>query len=159
MMTVVDQASPWFTPSSRLAATTQLHEGAHHSRSGTGRPKSHPTRRILRRPTRWARSPAARLAAAFVSPSEGHQERQGGGRRSDAELLLGQERQHGSLHADHGADEGVHQYEERELAPVLRESQADGFHRKCGTLSGSIARKVPPARPIMVQAIERGSLP
>jgi hypothetical protein len=42
MMIVVDQVRPWFTPSSTLANTTQLHVGAHISNSGTGRPISQP---------------------------------------------------------------------------------------------------------------------
>jgi hypothetical protein len=36
MMTVVDQVSPWLTPSSTLANTTQLQVGAHISSRGRG---------------------------------------------------------------------------------------------------------------------------
>jgi hypothetical protein len=42
MITVVDQHSPWLTPSSRLAATTQPQPGAHMSSIGTGSPASQP---------------------------------------------------------------------------------------------------------------------
>ena len=42
MITVVDQVSPWLTPSSTLAKTTQPHDGAHISSNGTGRPISQP---------------------------------------------------------------------------------------------------------------------
>jgi hypothetical protein len=51
-----------------LAKITQFHEGAHQSRSGTGRPKSQPISRIRRRPMRCAKSPATKLAIALVSP-------------------------------------------------------------------------------------------
>src|SRR5712691_11300253 len=36
MFTVIDQARPWLTPSSRLAATIQPHAGAQASRNGPG---------------------------------------------------------------------------------------------------------------------------
>jgi hypothetical protein len=42
MITVVDQQSPWLTPSRTLAATTQPQLGAQISSSGTGSPASQP---------------------------------------------------------------------------------------------------------------------
>ena len=42
MITVVDQVSPWLTPSSTLAKITHPHVGAHISSSGTGMPMSQP---------------------------------------------------------------------------------------------------------------------
>ena len=50
MMTAVDQASPWFTPSSTLAATIQPHVGAQITISGTGSANSQPAMRTWRRP-------------------------------------------------------------------------------------------------------------
>jgi hypothetical protein len=50
MITVVDQHSPWLTPSRTLAATTQLQEGAQMSSSGTGSPTSQPATRTGLRP-------------------------------------------------------------------------------------------------------------
>ena len=55
MFTVIDQVSPWLTPSSTLAITIQLHAGAQISISGTGIPTSQPaisTRRRVKRPER-----------------------------------------------------------------------------------------------------------
>ena len=59
MMTVTDQVSPWLTPSSTLAATTQPHDGAHISSSGTGTATSQPPTSTGRRPYRSAHDPAA----------------------------------------------------------------------------------------------------
>lgn len=42
MITVVDHVSPWLTPSSRFANSTQPQEGAHMSRTGTGTETSQP---------------------------------------------------------------------------------------------------------------------
>ena len=42
MITVLDHASPWLSPSSTLATTTQPQAGAQISSSGTGRPTSQP---------------------------------------------------------------------------------------------------------------------
>ena len=42
MMTVVDQVSPWLTPRSALAMSTQFQFGAHMSRKGTGAATSQP---------------------------------------------------------------------------------------------------------------------
>ena len=58
MMTVVDQVSPWLTPSSTLATRTQLQLGAHISRNGTGAATSQPATRTCLRPTRSERRPA-----------------------------------------------------------------------------------------------------
>ena len=72
-----------------------------------------------------------------------------------AELLLGQQRQHGLLLADHSAGEGVDGDEQRELRRVLPQPETDrpladaahsGAHaHPSGTMSGSrphAARKV-----------------
>ena len=58
MITVVDQVSPWLTPSSTLAATTQCQAGAHISTKGTGIATSHPATRTCLRPKRSDRRPA-----------------------------------------------------------------------------------------------------
>ena len=50
-LTVVDQVSPWLTPRSTFAKSTQLHVGAHMRRNGTGVATSHPaTRTACARP-------------------------------------------------------------------------------------------------------------
>ena len=58
MITVVDQVSPWLTPSSAFAATTQPHDGAHESRTGTGAATSQPENQHPLRPTRSDQRPA-----------------------------------------------------------------------------------------------------
>src|SRR5436190_18067073 len=75
MITVVDQQSPWLTPSSTLAATTQPHDGASITRKGTGRPSSQPATRMRLRPTRSLNCPAARLASALTTPKLAMKER------------------------------------------------------------------------------------
>ena len=68
MMTVMDQARPWFTPSRTLAATIHPQEGAYMRMRGTGTPTSHPATRTFFLPKRSARPPAKRLESAFTSP-------------------------------------------------------------------------------------------
>src|SRR5947208_4519458 len=68
MMTVVDQHSPWLTPSSTLANTTQPQLGAQMMSSGTGSAASHPATRSGFRPMRSASCPAKRLASALTMP-------------------------------------------------------------------------------------------
>src|SRR5437879_1208977 len=68
MMTVVDQHSPWLTPSSTLANTTQPQLGAQMMSSGTGSAASHPATRSGLRPMRSASCPAKRLASALTMP-------------------------------------------------------------------------------------------
>jgi len=58
MMTVVDQLSPWLTPSSTFAATTQPHAGAQMSSTGTGTATSHPATSTGLRPYRSDQAPA-----------------------------------------------------------------------------------------------------
>ena len=66
--TVIDQASPWLTPSSRLAATMNHQEGARPINSGTGSATSQPATSSRLRPIRSASSPAARFVTAFAAP-------------------------------------------------------------------------------------------
>ncbi len=75
MFTVIDQATPWLTPSRRLAAPTHPHEGARMMSGATGIAASHPASNTLRRPTRSASQPAARLLTAFTSPKLMRKER------------------------------------------------------------------------------------
>ena len=58
MMTVVDQVSPWLTPSSALATSTQSQVGAHISRNGTGAATSQPATSTCLRPKRSESRPA-----------------------------------------------------------------------------------------------------
>ncbi len=68
MITVIDQASPWLTPSSALAAITHCQFGAQMIMNGTGRPTSQPRTRTRLRPQRSASWPETRLANAFTTP-------------------------------------------------------------------------------------------
>ena len=58
MTTVVDQVSPWLTPRSTFAATTQPQLGAQISSSGTGTATAHPPISTGRRPNRSDQVPA-----------------------------------------------------------------------------------------------------
>ena len=49
MFTVIDQVSPWFTPSSTFAAITQPQSGPQASMNGTGRPMTQPATRMALR--------------------------------------------------------------------------------------------------------------
>ena len=69
MITVVDQVSPWFTPSSTLAKMTHPQVGAQISSSGTGMAMSQPATRTGLRPKRSDRVPAKKLVAAFTMPN------------------------------------------------------------------------------------------
>jgi hypothetical protein len=64
MMTVVDQVSPWLTPSNTLAATIHVQLGPQASRNGTGTATSQPVTSTGLRPTRSEIVPAKRLVAA-----------------------------------------------------------------------------------------------
>jgi hypothetical protein len=46
--------------------------------------------------------------------------------RRDLELAFGDGRQDAALQPHHGADEGIHQHQQRELAQVLAQAEADG---------------------------------
>src|SRR5215208_2199130 len=69
MTTVIDQARPWFTPSSALAATTQPQFGATAISSGTGSASAQPRTSSRRLPARSANAPAPRLVNAFARPN------------------------------------------------------------------------------------------
>ena len=49
MLTVIDQVSPWLTPSSTLAAITHAQLGPQASMNGTGRPMTQPATRMALR--------------------------------------------------------------------------------------------------------------
>src|SRR2546422_2655699 len=68
MITVVDQHSPWLTPSSTLANTIQPQLGAQMMSSGTRSAASQPATRSGLRPIRSASCPANRLASALTMP-------------------------------------------------------------------------------------------
>ncbi len=69
MFTVIDQARPWLTPSSRLAATIQPQAGPQASINGTGSPATHPATSRLLRVCLAVSCPAARLVSALVTPN------------------------------------------------------------------------------------------
>ena len=123
MITVVDQQSPWLMPSSTLATTIHSQLGASMIRNGTGRPTSQPATRIRLRPTRSEKRPAKRLASALTTPKR-DDEGEDDGRGGQAELLLGQERHDRALQADHAADEGVDEDQQRELRASSRAARA-----------------------------------
>ena len=67
MFTVIDQASPWLTPSSTFAATIHHHAGAQASRNGTGSPATHPATSSVFLVCRAVSGPAARFVSALVT--------------------------------------------------------------------------------------------
>src|SRR5215471_1265811 len=68
MFTVIDQASPWLTPSSTLAATIHHHDGAQASMNGTGSPATQPATSRVFLVCRAVSGPAARFVSALVTP-------------------------------------------------------------------------------------------
>ena len=151
MITVIDQAKPWLMPSSALAAITQPQLGAHMIMNGTGKPEQpaedeHP------------------LAAPFVGELAGdevgerlhHAEADDEGddqrRRGDAEFFRADQRHDGALDADHAADEGVDQHQQRELPPVGFEAERD-FTR----LSSARHRGAPAAKPAFAARVRAAS--
>jgi hypothetical protein len=68
MTTVIDQASPWLTPSSALAATIQPQLGATAIISGTGSASAQPAISSRRRLARAAAAPAKRFVNALATP-------------------------------------------------------------------------------------------
>ena len=60
--------------------------------------------------------------------AEDDDEREHRGLRGEVKLLLGDRRQDAALHADHRADEGVDDDEQRELREVLAQAEADVAH-------------------------------
>src|SRR5438093_8858224 len=75
MITVVDQHSPWLTPSRTLANTIQPQLGAQLISNGTESPASQPAMRSGLRPIRSASCPANRLASALTIPKLTRKER------------------------------------------------------------------------------------
>jgi hypothetical protein len=75
MITVVDQARPWFTPRSTLAKTIHDQDGAHMRRKGTGIPNSHPASSTFFRPKRSPSRPAKKFVPAFTNPKVTMKER------------------------------------------------------------------------------------
>src|SRR5262249_29690499 len=68
-------------------------------------------------------------------------ERQRGRKRSQPEYLVGKQRQHGAILADHAADERVHCNEQRELRDVL--AQAETYRADFG-----VAHSTSSGRPV-----------
>ena len=143
MMTVVDQVRPWFTPSRMLANDhpapgrgEDQDEGHREADEPPGDEHGLAAVAIGERPGEEVRD---RLHGA-----EGEDERQGGGERGDAERLVGEQREHGALLADHAADERVDADEQRELAEVLAQPEADDG--RASPRSSGRCRGIPPSR-------------
>ena len=112
-----------------MAATIHSQLGASMMRNGTGRPNSQPAISIRLRPMRSENRPATRFASALTSPKVTMKERaivRGG----QAELVLGQQRHDRALDADHAADEGVDEHQQRELLPVVAQAEPDRRGRR-----------------------------
>ncbi len=122
MMTVVDQVSPWLTPSSTLANTTHPQVGAHMSSSGIGEADD-PAGDEHGFAAEAVRQGAGEEVGGCLHDAEGDDERERCGEGGETELGLGEQREDGAFLADHAADEGVDADEQRELAEVLPEPQ------------------------------------
>src|SRR5215210_5203905 len=122
MSTVMDQARPWLTPSSTLAATIHPHEGASMIMNGTGTPTTQPAPSTFFLPTRSARVPDTRLEHALTIPKETMNEKIAvfSTRPNCWEPIRGT-----TVQAHHPAHEGVDNHQQRELAQVLLESEPD----------------------------------
>ena len=124
MMTVIDQAKPWLTPSSALAAITQPQLGAQMIMNGTGRPNEPAEDQDPLAAPCVGELPGDEIGEG-LDDAEADDEGDDQGRRGDAEFFRADQRHDGALDADHAADEGVDQHEQRELAPVGLEPKRD----------------------------------
>src|SRR5439155_4523832 len=76
---------------------------------------------------------------------EGERGREGG----EAEHLVGEQREHRALLADHAADEGIHRNEQYELRQVFTQTEPDGrsrrvAHERSSTVSVAFAQSSGP---------------
>ena len=65
---VIDQQSPWFTPSSTVAATIQFQLGAYQIITGIGSAMTQPQSNTDLRPIRSDQRPATKFITAFTAP-------------------------------------------------------------------------------------------
>ncbi len=136
MITVVDHVRPWFTPSSRLAATTQCprrgeddHERHRQADQPSGHENGLPPEPVGER--------ARREIGDRLGESEGDDERERRDEPGEPEDIGRQERQDGPLLADHPADQPADRDEQGELPEI-----------RLGGQAGSTARRsAPPAQP------------
>ncbi len=66
---VIDQVSPWLTPSRTVAATIQFQLGPHSSISGIGSAASQPNNSTRLRPMRSESRPATKFITPFTKPN------------------------------------------------------------------------------------------
>ena len=143
MRTVIDQARPWFTPSSAFAATTQPQLGATAISSGTGRATAHPTIRSA------LADPLGEGARAQVrerlGEAERDDEREHRGARLEVEVRFADQRQGRALEPDHRADERVDSDQQRELRGVLagaRAGRPDSSPQRAGERPARLAATI-----------------
>ena len=124
MTTVIDQARPWLTPSSTLAATIQPQLGAtrdqqrdrqRHGPAGDQQPPA----------TGALRERAGAEVGQRLGEPEGDDERQHRRAGGQVEVLAADQRQRRALEPDHRADEGVDRDQQRELRGVLAQPEPD----------------------------------
>ena len=125
MMTVVDHVRPWLMPSSRFANRTQFQRRRPHEEEGH-RNGDQPPRHQHVLATQTVRQSAGAVIGERLRHTEHHDERQHGRAGGELELLLRDRRQDAALQADHGADEGIDDDEQRELSEVLAKTQTHG---------------------------------
>ena len=158
MITVVDQVRPWLTPSSTLAKTTQPHDGAQISSSGTGRPMSQPATSTGLRPYRSERVPAKKLVAAFTTP-KATMNVSAAVNAVSPNTSLGEQRQDGAFLADHPADERVDGDEQGELGEVLAQPEPDRRRRVDAWSScAGVEAAAGGGRPVVGAADEHGDV-
>ena len=125
MITVVDHVNPWLIPRSTFAASTQFqrrrpHQGEWHRRRHKPARDQH---MLAAKPIRHS---AGSVVGQRLRDAEHDDERQDCAARRELKLALREHGQDASLEADHGADEGIHDNEQRELKRVRAKAQANG---------------------------------
>ena len=124
MITVVDQVSPWLTPSNTFATTTHDQSGAAMIRSGTGK-RDDPARDEHRLAAVAICQGARREVGERLGQPERNEERQRRRRRGQPELALREQREDAPLLPDHRADQRVDADQQRELPDIRAEAQPD----------------------------------
>ena len=98
MMTVVDQVSPWLTPSRTFAASTQFHESGPHEHERHGR-RDDPACDEHTLATPAISGGPGDVVRHGLRHAEDDDERKHGRPCREVELLLGNRRQDAALHA------------------------------------------------------------
>lgn len=116
-MTVVDHVSPWLTPRSALARSTDPPTRRRHQEERDRRREQPPDDQDRFAPDAVGETPRD-VVRKRLRDAEDDDERQNGALRREMKFVLGDRGEDRPLHPDHRANEGVDDDEQRELREV-----------------------------------------